>query len=197
MTKMDFSNNVSDGFKSSVALTLDVEQEAVLITNITESTDLGKRLLREYSSNGLRRLTTQQLLVDYDVKVVTVKSENASEKVHLLIKSMEENILSGNFSKTFDTELMVFGVVLNVTMNSLEVRNVKMTYNTVTPSVLPSVAPSLRTSPHLGSAHKSDDTTTIVLVVIGSVIGFFAVICLTYVYCKNKEQKIHVSDIYV
>jgi len=188
IAKKDFSNNVSDVFKNTVAQTLNVEQEAVIITNVTEGTEgLSKRLLREYPSNERHlRLTTPVLLVDYEVRVVTVKSfhsQNASETAKFLIKSMEESISSGNFSKILISESKNIGVMLNVTTNSLEVKSVKWNFNTATPSVLPSVAPTFRASV---SERKSDGTTTL-LVVIGSIFGLIGLFCLTYYFYRKTS----------
>lgn len=201
--KTDFLNNVSDIFKSTVAQTLNVEQKNVIITNVTESPEvLRKRLLRDYSgSDGYFRLTTTQevLLIDYDVigVAVAVKSshtQNVSETAKILIKSMEDSISSGNFTRILISESKIIGVMLNVTTNSLEVKGVEWNVNmaTLLPSVLPSVAPSSRESVPEGG---SDDATSS-LVGVGSVLGLIAVLGFAY-YCyrKSSVQKVYTIDI--
>jgi len=201
VTKEEFLNNsnATAAFKSTVATNLDVDEEAVVITNITDST--GERRLLRMMDSSERRLSTPVLLIDYSVIVViqSLGYQNASDAAAFIITSLQESISSGNFSATLTEKSTTLGVVLlnNVTANTITVKEFKVTYNSASPTSIPTSAPSISYAPTAaptrlpgsqGSGSGSDNVIIIVVIVV-VLIGVIGLVA-TFVWERRKSAKV-------
>ena len=208
VTSEEFLNNsnASAAFIASVASSMNIAEDTIVITNVTdgEGSGNGTRRRLRHGEEQRRLNTPSELVIDYTIEAViqSLGFQNASDAIFFLTTTLSGSISSGNFSAILKDKSVTLGisVLVNVTANTVTVTNVKVSYNSASPSSMPTAAPSISFAPTAiptsdpatstgGVSDTSFDTVLLAVIIVVVVLGVVLIALCSLCMIEKKKKK--------